>query len=149
MNEIENEVVSFFKNQGFVIVSSLDTNGKIHNSCKGIVDIQPDGRVYILDLYHGRTYQNLKANNEISITAVDEHNYKGYSLSGKADVVMLDDLDEKIFKIWEKNISKRVSQRVLTNIKLDKKSLHHPEAEFPQPKYLILLKIENIVNLAP
>ena len=69
------EVINFLHAQNFVIVSSLDKNGKLHNACKGIVDIDKGGHIYLLDLYKGNTYGNLGRNSNISITAVDEHRF--------------------------------------------------------------------------
>ena len=100
--KIEKEIVSFFNAQGFVITSTLDSNGAIHVSCKGIVDIKENGVCYILDLYHGRTHRNLKTNPVLSITAVDEHNYKGWALKGRAEIIAADKLKGGILKKWEK-----------------------------------------------
>jgi len=147
--KLSQDVISFFKEQGFVITSTLDSNGAIHSSCKGIVDIKDNGECYILDLYHGRTYRNLKSNSTLSITSVDEHNYKGYTLKGKAEIINIDKIKGSILKKWEKKLSGRVSKRLVKNIREDRKHLHHPEAGFPHPKYLIFLKIEEVVDLAP
>ena len=146
--KLSQDVISFFKEQGFVIASTLDSNGAIHASCKGIVDIKENGECYILDLYHGRTHKNLKANPALSITAVDEYNYRGYTLKGKAEIITVDEIKGSILKKWEKKLSERVSKRLVKNIREDRKHLPHPEAGFPRPKYLFLLKIEEVVDLA-
>ncbi|MFA4842614.1 MAG: hypothetical protein WC658_02110 [Candidatus Omnitrophota bacterium] len=44
-------------------------------------------QVYLFDLYHGQTYNNLKKNSGASITAVDEHRFKGYCLKGRAKLM--------------------------------------------------------------
>ena len=146
--KLNNEIISFFKEQGFNIVSTLNKDGSIHSSCKGIVDIK-NNKAYLLDLYCGRTFKNIRNNPNITVTAVDEHAYKGYALSGEAKIVKKEDIGSEILKSWEKNISKRVSKRLVKNIKNDRKSKHHPEAKFPNPKYLILLNIEKVTDLAP
>ena len=51
MKRIPDEVIHFFKSQGFVIVSSIDDKGFPHTSCKGIVRMSGSGRVYLIDLY--------------------------------------------------------------------------------------------------
>ena len=147
--KLKDDIVDFFKSQGFVIVSTIERGKKIHSSCKGMIDIKKDGRVYILDLYHGKTFKNLKKDSAISITAVDTHLYKGYLLQGKARIVNIENVSREILKAGEKNISRRVSKRLIKNIKQDKKSLHHPEAKLPFPKYLILMEIDRVINLAP
>lgn len=77
---------------------------------KGIVDITSEGEVYILDLFHGKTYKNLKANPKISITAVDEQLYQEHQ--GRPHIFP--------------------ASRVKT----------------AHPKYLILVHVENVVDLA-
>ena len=147
--KLKDSVIDFLKDQEFVIVSTIERGTKIHSSCKGMIDVKKDGRLYILDLYHGKTFRNLKKNSAVSITAVDSHLYKGYLLQGKARIVQLGNVSKEILKKGEKNISKRTSKRLIKNIKQDRKSLYHPEAKLPFPKYLILIKIYKVVDLAP
>lgn len=146
---LSQEIVEFFQSQDYVITSTLDASGKIHSSAKGIVDIEKDGRVYILDLQHGRTFRNLKRNSNLTITAVDGHHYRGYTLKGKARLLKIENVGREILRKWEKKISYRISRRLLKNIREDRKSFRHPEANFPLPKYLILMEVKEIINLAP
>ena len=60
MKIISEDTIHFLKKQGYVIVSTIDDDGTIHNACKGILKIIPEGQIYLLDLYMGRTYRNLK-----------------------------------------------------------------------------------------
>jgi putative heme iron utilization protein len=62
MKALTDEIVRFFQKQHFVIISTVDSNGIPHNSCKGIVKINKGGRIYLLDLYRWRTYANFKHN---------------------------------------------------------------------------------------
>jgi uncharacterized pyridoxamine 5'-phosphate oxidase family protein len=145
--KLSEEVIDFFKEQGFVNVVTLDSKGQIHISIKGIIDIEEKGKVYLLDLYQARTFKNLKQNPTVTISAVDEHLYEGYALQGKAEIIDLKDVDEEIHKKWEKNIAQRISKRLMKNVKRGGSSLHHPEVKFPYPKYLILLKVEKVIDL--
>ncbi len=143
------EIISFFHKQGFVIVSTLDLESKIHCSAKGIVGIEESGEVYLIDIYRARTFQNLTQNPTVSITAIDEHEFKGYTLKGEARIVERDEIKEHIIKSWEQKVIDRISKRVIKNIKRDRSSSTHPETRFPQPQYLIEIKVQEIVNLAP
>ena len=87
MKALTDEIIRFFQKQQFTIVSTVGRNRIPHNACKGIVEINRNGKIYILDLYKGRTYTNLRQNPYISITAVDEHKFKGWCLKGKADII--------------------------------------------------------------
>ena len=149
MKKLPDGVINFLQNQGYVIVSTVDKAGSLHNSCKGIVDIKSDGKVYLLDLYKGKTFENLKNNPHISITAVDEHSFVGYCLKGKARIVTAEEVSPRIIKAWEDKIASRLTRRVIKNIHEEKGQLRHPEALLPKPKYLIAIEAEEIIDLTP
>lgn len=149
MKRLSDEIIQFFHNQSFVIVSTLDKDGSLHSSCKGIVKINQNGLIYLLDLYRARTYDNLKRNPRISITAVDEHKFKGYCLKGKAKIIKTEELKPKIIKAWEDRITSRITQRVLKNMRGEKGYPQHPEALLPKPQYLIEMRVKDIIDLTP
>ena len=149
MSLLSREIINFFKNQGFVILSTIDSNGAVHNSCKDIIDIEPEGKVYLLDAYRARTFANLENNQNASITVVDEHKFKGYCLKGKAKIVESDGLRAEILKAWEDKIASRATQRVLKNIRGEKGHSRHPEIQLPRPQYMIYLQAEEVVDLTP
>jgi general stress protein 26 len=148
MKSIPDTVINFLGTQGFVIVSSIDQNGFPHNSCKDIVKIEPEGKIYLIDVYHGVTTKNITLNQQVSISAVDEHKFIGYCLKGKARM-MEDKISQEIIKAWEDNITSRLARRLLRNLVQDQGQRHHPEASLPFPKQLIVLEVEEIVDLAP
>ncbi len=149
MMKLSQKVINFLKEQEFLTFATLDPEGKIHISIKGLVNVSPDGKLYILDLYHGRTYRNLKRNPWATVSAVDAHLFQGYALQGEAEIVDIENVGEDISRKWEKNIAKRVSRRLLRNVKKGVSSTKHPEANFPRPKYLILFKVKKVIDLAP
>ena len=133
-----------------VIVSTVDCDNAPHNSCKGIVEIKPAGQVFLLDLYHGQTLRNLMQNQNISITAVDEHKFKGYCLKGAARMLESEDpLSLELIKAWEDRITSRLTQRVLRNLGGQKGHHTHPEFLLPKPKYLIVMEVREAINLTP
>jgi predicted pyridoxine 5'-phosphate oxidase superfamily flavin-nucleotide-binding protein len=149
MGMLADEIIEFFQNQPFVIVSTLDKKGSLHNSCKGIVEINRPDIIYLLDLYRRKTYQNLKQNPQISITAVDEDSFVGYCLKGKAKIIRADKVKSHVISAWEKKITSRIAQRVIKNIREEKRHPRHPEALLPKPEYLIVMQVEEIVDLTP
>lgn len=146
---IEPDIVHFFHSQHFTIVSTIDRRGYPHNSCKGVVDIDKNGRIYLLDLYMGKTYENLKRNPYISITAVDEHKFEGYCFKGKAKIVPRNKVNKRILKLWEDKIISRISHRLLKNMQGEKGHKTHPEAFLPGPAYLIEVDVNEIIDLIP
>jgi general stress protein 26 len=149
MKRLSDDILQFFQRQGFVIVSTVDKNGLLHASCKGIVKINKNGLVYLLDLYRARTYQNLKNNPHISIIAVNEHRFKGYCLKGKAKILSLHKLSPKIMEAWEDRITTRITQRLLKNIREEKGHPRHPEVLLPKPEYMIIMEVKEIIDLTP
>jgi len=143
------QAIDFFRNQGCVIVSTLDKNGYPHSACKGIVKIEPEGRVYLLDIYKAVTHANLIRNASFSITAVDEHKFSGYCLKGKARIIKAEELSPDIIKAWEDRVTSRITQRMVKNIFDKKGHPKHPEALFPKPKYMIVMDVEETVDLTP
>lgn len=149
MKRLSQGIIIFFHKQPYAIVTTIDRNGCPHNSCKGIVDIEESGMVYLLDLYREKTYENLKENPHVNITAVDEHRFMGYCLKGTAKIVKGKNLHSRIVKKWESKITKRISQRLIKNIHGEKGRPHHPEALLPKPEYLIVVEVKEIVDLTP
>ena len=149
MKTMSSEMVDFFRSQGYLIISTIDKEGRLHNACKGLVDIDHSGRLYLLDLYRGATYQNLLQNDHISVTAVDEHKFKGYSIKGRASIIRREDMEPRLIKAWEDKITSRITERVIRNITQKKGHPLHPEASFPDPKYLIVVEAGEVVDLTP
>lgn len=149
MKALTQRIVRFFQSQQYTVVTTIGRDGWPHNSCKGIVDIDGRGRVFLLDLYKGNTYENLKQNPFITITAVDEHKFTGYSLKGTASIVKRDQIKSGTMESWDEKITKRISRRLLRNIRGEKGHPLHPEALLPRPEYLIVAEIEKIIDLTP
>ena len=149
MEKLSEELVDFFQRQNFTIVTTIDEDGMPHNSCKGLVKIDTEGRAYLLDLYRARTYDNLKRNPRISITVVDEHEFSGYCLKGKAKIAKTTELEPGIIKAWEDRISSRITQRIIKNIQGKKGHTGQPEALLPKPEYVISMEVEKVVDLTP
>jgi hypothetical protein len=149
MKKLSEDVLHFFRNQGCVVVSTIDKNGLIHCACKGIVKIDKKGEVHLLDLYLGSTRRNLEGSSQISITAVDEHKFTGYSLKGRGKIISGDKLEPDLAAEWETRITSRLTQRLLKNIREEKGHPKHPEVMLPQPKYIIVMQVEEVVDLTP
>ena len=149
MKILTDDIIHFFVKQGFVIVSTVDLNGGPHNSCKGIVSMDPEGSVWLLDLYRGKTHANLKENPHISITAVDEHKFIGYTLKGKAQMIDNGAIKSHIIKAWEDRITSRLTRRVLREMREEKGHPSYPEVVLPKPEYMIAMDVEEVIDLAP
>lgn len=149
MKRIPDEVVSFFKKQHYVILTTIGADGVPHGACKGIARMTRGGEVYLVDLYKGTTYGNLAGNAHVSITAVDEHVFRGYCLKGSAEIVGSGSLAPSLIRAWERRLSSRITHRIIKSLRGDRGHPRQPEALMPQPQYLILMRVAEIVNLTP
>lgn len=149
MKRLSDDVMDFFKDQTFVIVTTLDADGTPHDSCKDIVRLSRDGRIYLLDLYMRRTYQNLQKNPHMCIAQVDEHQFAGYCLKGTGKVVKVDRLRAQVHKMWQKKISSRIVTRIIRNLKEEKGHPAQPESLLPRPEYMIVMDVAEIIDLTP
>ena len=149
MKPIPEPIISFLLAQGFVIVSSIDKNGFPHTSCKGIIQVDPKGEIYLVDVYHGTTRENIIHNPRVSVSLIDEHKFSGYCLKGQARMLENAQISQEFLKTWEDNLTGRLTKRLLKNLSQDKGQKHHPEAHLPHPQHLIVVEVEEIVSLAP
>ena len=147
---LPDDLVKFFENQGAVIVSTLDEDGMIHSSVKGIVGINKNGTLYVIDLYHHNTYNNLKRSPVVNVTSIDEKKFLGWALQGTAKIVPQDEINDEISLEWKKRVIKRIIDRIISNVKVHKKEHGVSEVHLPEdPKYLIEIDVKKIFNLRP
>ena len=149
MKSLNEGLIRFFHKQHYTVITTIDKNGFPHNSCKGIVDINNTGKLYLLDLYRERTYENLRQNPHITITAVDEHKFTGFCLKGIARVAKEEKLHSHTIKKWEEKLTKRISRRLIKNLQGQKGHPRHPEANLPKPEYLIEVDVKGVIDLTP
>lgn len=149
MKQLSDEIMHFLENQGVVILSTVEKDGSVRNACKGIVNIKKKGKIYLIDLYKGTTYENMRHNPRISLTAVDEHKFIGWCLKGKARLVEREKVKNEIIKAWEDRIISRITKRILKNLREEKGHPKHPEALLPKPQYMIAVTVDEIIDLTP
>ncbi len=149
MKKIPQNIAHFLNKQGFLIVSTIDCRGRIHCAAKGNVHIARSGKVYLVDLYKRTTYRNLMKNHIISVTAVDEEKFEGYSLKGKARVIDKDKIKDRTLRAWEEKAVQRITTRMIRNIRRQEKGAMHPESYFPPLQHVIIMEVNEIVDLTP
>ncbi|MBU4334776.1 MAG: pyridoxamine 5'-phosphate oxidase family protein [Candidatus Omnitrophica bacterium] len=148
--KLPDEIIKFLDEQNIVIVSTFDENENIHCSVKGIIGSEETEKIFIIDVYKKRTYKNLKRNPKVSITAVDEQKFKGYTLQGKAKLIIQQKISKNVLERYEERITRRISNRVIKGVQKCTKSSKHHEGELPiLPKYLIEIAVEKIIDLSP
>jgi len=148
--EIPKQIIHFLNRQGFVLVATIDANDRIHGSAKGVVALAAESRILIIDLYLRGTYRNLQRDPRMSITAVDEKCFKGYTLQGRGVIVPRQEISSAILAQWEQRMTERISRRVVRGVQSASKSTTHFEAHLPpKPQYIIEFELEHIIDLSP
>jgi len=147
--KLNDDVKNFLEKQHFVIVSTLDDKGNIHTSAKGIIQVESRGKIFLLDIYKGRTYRNIRLNPNVTVTAIDERRFRGYSVEGKARILREDNLPKKALDTWHEKLARRIARRVISHVKEGREEKKIPEASFPFPKYIIDVTVDSITDLAP
>ena len=143
---IDDQVIEFFSAQHFAIVSTIDQHGFPHTSCKGIIELKNTGEIHLLDLYYGMTYRNIQKNSLVSVSCVDEHQFRGYCLKGHARIQMP---PIEALHAWEQKIVSRITKRVLKNIAGNVGHGCHPEMQLPKPSHMIVVSVFEVVDLHP
>jgi len=148
--KLKPEIISFLKNQGYVIISTIDAHGNIHCSAKGIVGFDSEGMILVADLFCGQTYKNLKKESRISLTVIDERNFIGYTLQGNGNIIPREEVAESLLEAWEDHILKRMSHRVVKSVQVGASSRKHFEAHLPRhPKHFIQIEVKKVIDLVP
>ena len=146
---IPDSIARYIEQQRFAVVSTIDADGAVHCAIKAIVAILPDGRIRVIDLYRGRTFDNLVRDKRISLTVVDEHSFTGYTIKGISTIIEGKDIDLALIERWHQRVAKRVAHRLIKSVQGERRSAHHPEAQLPAPQYMIEISVQEIVDLAP
>lgn len=146
---ISREIMRFFDKQHIVLVSTLNAEGKIHCAVKGLAVVKEDGRLFIVDLYFHNTFKNLENNPCMSITAIDEHAFAGYTLQGTGAIIPREQVQADILQACEKRTTRRISERIIAGLSKGLRSKQHHEAELPNLKYVIEMTVDTIIDLAP
>tara|TARA_B100000315_G_C14496529_1_gene550274 strand:- start:257 stop:730 length:474 start_codon:yes stop_codon:yes gene_type:complete len=147
---LSEDIAGFISRHGVVLIATMGVDGKIHCSVKGIAGVNLEGKVFVVDLFKFRTYKNLRLNPMVSITTYDEKKFKGYTLQGEAKIINREDIKKDIILEWDRRTIKRISERVISNLRAEAEKDSHHEAELPhQPQYLIEVSVNNIIDLAP
>ncbi len=148
MRRIPKMLARFIEKQNYVLVSTVSKQGLPHTVPKGIALVDPKGLIYVINLYNGVTWRNLKSNKNITLCCVDERYFRGYQFQGIAKVHKITETHAELLRLWQKKLTARITHRLLENLQREKKT-HHHEAYFPPPKTIIEISVNKIVNLAP
>ncbi|MFC1771005.1 pyridoxamine 5'-phosphate oxidase family protein [Candidatus Margulisiibacteriota bacterium] len=142
------EIEDFLKHRSLANVATSDKTGKPNLSLKGIIDFDcENGILFFFDLYCKQTRKNLQENPQIAVTLVDYENFAGFQFKGKAEIIDSGQELEKYVFNWHLIKHNQFKERLSWHFS---KILKNKPSEFdlPKPKYLVKIKVEEILDLA-
>ena len=130
----------FLKNKDklkIINVASADKHAKPNSAPKMLMDILGPNRIYFLDYKFTQTHSNILKNPQLSLSFMDDENFAGYRLNGKAQILETGKEYEKVEKEWEKRVVRYQADRII-------KRMHGHEtareAEGELPKNFVVVK---------
>jgi predicted pyridoxine 5'-phosphate oxidase superfamily flavin-nucleotide-binding protein len=145
---ITEDMKSLLLKQNVAVVATVSPGGVPNLSLKGVVKVEPEGFIYFMDLYRGKTRSNLLKNQAIALTVFSIDRFKGYQFKGRAEQIDSGPLYEQMVTAWQKKKRNLVGDRIIKNVRKGF-SGGGAETHLPDPKYLVKVKVEKIYNLVP
>jgi len=144
---IKERLEKFFRHVQFVDVATCNKQCRPNNAPKYILKVEGD-KIYIADYVLGATWNNLKENPLVSLTAVDNDSLIGYQFNGEA--VLLEkgrEYDELKEEFQVKKVKSSV-ERIIKSVR-EEKPHHSFELVFPDRTGIIVVQIREIVDIGP
>jgi general stress protein 26 len=137
-DEIFDEFVSHSKNLKVIYIATADEKGKPNSAPKMLVDIDKPNKVFYLDYQFTQSYSNIKKNNHVSVSFMDDRAFKGFRLTGTAEVIESGPEYELAQKRWEKRLISYEAERLI-----ERSKGHYSErnAESNLPKNFVIIKL--------
>lgn len=146
--KISEEMERLLLKQNVTVVATVSPEGVPNLSLKGVVRVEPEGYIYFMDLYRGKTRSNLLKNPAVALTVFSIARFKGYQFKGCAELMDSGPLYEKMVAAWKNKKRNIVGDRIIKNVR---KGFSGGGAEtyLPDPKYLVKVEVKKVYNLVP
>ena len=144
---ITEEVRELLKNKGFVSIGTIDANGYPCVVPKFLITINNDF-IYLADYIIGSTFENIKVNPKISLSAVNENTLVRYQINGTAEIINKGLEYDKLTNELRKKELNFTIERVVKGIQREEKHQNF-EIAFPERFVVIRIKVKEIVKITP
>ncbi len=141
------KISDFLKDREFMHVATADKLGNPNGAPKFLLKIESN-YIYLVDYVMGKTYENIKVNPRVSISAVDYDTLNGYRINGSVETIergpAFEALGEEI-KLRKLQLS---TQRVIQGVSRGKR---HEQFELQLSDTVAVLKvrINEITEIVP
>ena len=87
------------------------------NWLDALVEVKPEGYIYFLDLYRGKTRSNLIKNPTIALTVFSVREFKGYQFKGCAVLIDSGPLYDEMVAAWKTKKINIIGRRIIKNVR--------------------------------
>ncbi|HOO76930.1 MAG TPA: pyridoxamine 5'-phosphate oxidase family protein [bacterium] len=127
-----------------VTVATVDPLGRPNISLKSVVSVsREDPSIGYLELYDGRTARNVDSNPRICLAVSNVRDFHGYRFAGPVTVVDRGPVFQEMAAKWVEKRRRLLSLRIQDNIRKGYTG-KGSEAQFPSPRSVVFLKVEEI-----
>lgn len=146
--KITEEMQRLLLKQNVAVVATVSPEGIPNLSLKGVVHVDPEGYIYFMDLYRGKTRSNLIKNPTIALTVFSIREFKGYQFKGSAVLIDSGPLYDEMVSAWKNKKTTIIGRRIIKNVR---KGFSHGRSEtyLSDPKYLVKVEVKKVYNLVP
>ena len=146
--KITPEMERLLRKQNVAVVGTVSSSGTPNLSLKGVVEVDPRGFIYFIDLYRGKTRNNIKHDPRVALTVFSVREFQGYQFKGVASLIEAGPKFDRMAKAWFAKRRAVLAKRIVHNIRHGH-SHGRSETSLPRPKYLVRVRVNKIYNLAP
>lgn len=141
------KINKLLKNREFISVATCDLSGKPNAAPKLLLKLE-NNFIYLVDYTIGMTWQNLKVNPRVSLSAIDTDTLVGYQINGTVGIIAEGGEYDKILnEVTEREISLS-TKRIIEGVSSGRK---HNNFELGLSGRFVIfkVKIEEIVEIGP
>ncbi len=134
-------------NREFINLATADHTGRPNVAPKFILKIE-GVHLYLVDYVMGRSYENLKENQRVSLSLMDLDTLIGYQMNGTADLIEKGQAYDALYEELTQREVSLSAKRVLEGI--DKGRRHKSfEVTFSDHITMIKVKVQEFVEISP
>jgi nitroimidazol reductase NimA-like FMN-containing flavoprotein (pyridoxamine 5'-phosphate oxidase superfamily) len=142
---ITENLKKFLLNKEFVSVGTADLNCKPNAAPKYIIKIEGDF-IYLADYVKGHTFQNLKVNPRISLSATDMKTLEGWQINGIVRIITAGPQYKKLSKTMIDMEVRNTARRIIEDVQGIQKHDFH-EVSFPKKVVIFKIKCEKLTKI--
>lgn len=151
MPKLTEHMEQLIQEQPVIYVATSDGQGWPNVSPKGALKTMGDDRLVFADLFSLKTRANLESNPQVAVAVVNPQAYEGYQFKGRAELLEEGPLFEEVTELLARpNYGPQPMELWFEKVAGGlMAAFGRAGREKVKPRYVVMLHIEEIWNLAP